>query len=92
MTEAMHEERSAAAELELQDYDFGYPVVDGSGWETETPGDEWTKPLFFQADEPGEPSLKGHFVVRFEPGTSNVAEAYGAVGGEIVGNRMSPRP
>lgn len=88
----LEEKRRQAAELELESYDFGYPVVDGSGWEFTTPGNEWVKPLFFQADEPGEPSLKGHFVVRFGDGIDEVQETYGAVDGEIVGNRTFPRP
>lgn len=88
---ALRASRQEVAEEECVNYDFGYPVLDGSGWEFTEPGEEWVKPLFFQPDEPGD-SLKGHFVVRFEPGTANVVETYGVVAGEVVGNRTSPLP
>lgn len=92
MTTDLDDRRRQAADLDLENYDFGYPVKDGSGWEWETPGTEWTKPLFFEPDEPGGDSVKGHFTVRFREGTAEIEESHGVVDGQVVGNPMGPRP
>lgn len=85
--------RNEAADVVLEGYDFGYQVVDGSGWERTIPGDEWTKTLFFENEEdPSGPTVPGNLVVRFETGSAAVEEAYAIVNGEIVGNPGSPAP
>lgn len=83
--------RQEAADEACESYDFGYEVIDGSGWEYTVPGDEWVKPLYFRNEEDQDgPSVAGSFVVRFSPSTSEIAECYGIVNGEMVHNGPPP--
>lgn len=75
--------RSQAAETVFQNYDLGEGVetVDSSGWERVTPGDEWTRSWFVETyDGAGgavaESSTSLTMVVRFEPGSHRVSDAY----------------
>jgi hypothetical protein len=82
--------RSEAAEAEWQGYDFGPEVVeDASGWESETPGREMSRPVYFRdAEDPDGPTIAGRFVVEFGADDSDeVIGARATIGGNDVGFR-----
>ncbi len=75
--------RSQAADTVFHDYELGAGVdtVDESGWERVTPGDEWSRLWFVEIAEDsdgGAISIPATLtmVVRFEPGSHRVTDAY----------------
>ena len=80
--------RSVAADESWLSYEFGYPVEDAEGWERTTPSDEWTRKVYFTADERGEPSITGSFSIQFEPGTATVKKASASCNGQDIGNPL----
>jgi len=69
-------ERSAAANTAFENYDMGDSIVAGvNGWESETPGREWTRSFFVENedDEDGDSTMET-FVVCFTADDS--AEIY----------------
>lgn len=80
--------RSLAADEAWLNYDFGYPVEDAEGWERTVPGDEWTRKVYFTADERGEPSITGSFTVHFQTGTATVDKASASCNGQDIGNPL----
>jgi hypothetical protein len=67
------EERRIAADNAFAWYDLGDQEVEGgNGWSAD--GDEWSQ-VFFVKDQPSE-SRREVFVVRFQPGLAEVADAY----------------
>lgn len=87
-SEELDTARSVAADESWMSYDFGYPVEDAEGWERTTPGDEWTRKVYFTADERGEPSITGSFSIQFEPGTATVKKASASCNGQDIGNPL----
>lgn len=82
--------RRSAADYEIETYDFGYQVVGVDGWEWNSGSDEVSKTIYFENEEdPDGPSIKGHFVVRFENGTAVVQDAYGSINGNDIGSRVN---
>lgn len=79
-------DRGVAANEAWLRYDFGCQVEDADGWERITPGDEWTRKVYFDADEADAPSIQGSFTVLFEPGTARISEAYALCNGQRIGN------
>jgi hypothetical protein len=70
----LHDVRKSAADKALAEQDFEADIVTGTGsWDADDPHDEWTCVL--SMDGLGENYICG-FVVRFEPGTANLCEAY----------------
>lgn len=85
--------RRSAADYEIETYDFGHQVVGADGWEWNSGSDEVSKAIYFEDEENLDgPSIKGHFVVRFEKGTAEVQDAYGSINGNDIGNRVSEKP
>lgn len=81
-TEQLNADRSDAADSAYQRYDFGDAVDNSDGWAYDIPGDEWSRTTYV-----GEDDLPATFVVRFEPGTARIAEAYAITGnGNIFGH------
>lgn len=74
--DGMHAARKEAADKALAEHDFEPSMVTGTGpWDTEGDrNDEWVCVLSMD-DPDGEPHACG-FIVRFEPGTATVIEAY----------------
>ena len=72
----LHDARKRAADKAFADYDFEPGVVTGdTKWDADDDRhDEWTCVLSMD-DEESHPYSCG-FVVRFEPGTATVTEAY----------------
>lgn len=87
-SEELDTARSVAADESWMSYDFGYPVEDAEGWERTTPGDEWTRKVYFTADERGEPSITGSFSIQFEAGTASVKKASASCNGQDIGNPL----
>lgn len=70
----LHDARKAAAEEALAEYDFQPDMVSETGsWDSDDRNDEWTCILSMDGAEG--PYACG-FIVRFEPGSAIVAEAY----------------
>jgi hypothetical protein len=68
--------QSEAAERAWLDHDFGdLTIKDSNGWEHVLGGSEWSRAFFEEAPNGGD-SIRHVFVVRFEPGTAEVVEAY----------------
>ena len=76
-TQSLFEQQVAIAEEYYQNYDFGSIVEDSSGWEGLSPGDELSRPVFLENEDPHQPSERVRFVVRFKDEQSiEVQEAY----------------
>lgn len=81
-------DRRMAAEEEVQNYEFDLPFKARSGWKFTTGEDQWSCPIFIEDPEnPDGPSVRGDFVVIFEPNSAKVITAYGTVGGNDIGYR-----
>ena len=84
--------RQSEADEVYANYEFGplVRVVEDSGWEWSAGSDEWTRMVYVDAEtgssvedgrnlddnKAGEPSQRLRMVVRFEPNSAKVAEAY----------------
>lgn len=78
--------RSRVAERIFEEYAFGSATVAAAnGWEIS--GHEWVRVLFFEADNPDDDSVKGHFALVFRPNTSSVVDAYAMIDGNLIGAR-----
>lgn len=90
MSVTLDDHRRKAADELFRSYDFDLQVLDMNGWESENPGTEWTRTVFFENDEgPESPSLKGSYTVVFEDENSAVVvEDYGMLNGDVIGNSM----
>lgn len=79
--------RANAAELSWTQYSFPVEIEDADGWEFTTPGDEWTRKVYFESEGQGEPSLPGSFTIRFKPGTDEIEEEVAMCNGQILTQR-----
>lgn len=91
------EMRRDAADRKFEDFDFGTSKVeDIKGWEYENDGDQMTRTVYFEnSEDPDADSMRGHFNVRFEPGSATISDAYGVLGGATFEDKPevgSPRP
>jgi hypothetical protein len=99
---SLNDRRHEAAQREYETYDFGENEISDQGsWEYLTPGNEWTRPVFF---EPNEDDLKegqalddldsvqGHFTVVFAEGSDEIVSAYGSINGFDIGRREPESP
>ena len=76
-TQSLFERQAAIAEEYYQNYDFVSIVEDSSGWEGLSPGDELSRPVFLENEDPHQPSERVRFIVRFKDEQSiEVQEAY----------------
>ena len=63
--------RGRIADEKLDAYDFGsLKITEMDGWEYTTPGTEYTKTLYIENDEEGEPTLRYNFHVNFKDNNS----------------------
>lgn len=80
--------RDVAADT-FESFDFSpHSVVDTSGWETATPGSEWSRTVFLDDPEnPGGDSLSASFTLRFvDDGSFELAEAFCLLDNHEVGH------
>ena len=57
--------RSKVADQFFESVDIG-DVADASGWEYESPGNDWGRQVFLTADEPGEPSVAAWLSIEWD--------------------------
>ncbi|MTJ93927.1 MAG: hypothetical protein F8N36_13875 [Desulfovibrio sp.] len=83
---ALEQRRRDAADAQADSYDYGYQVVGANGWEFTTPGQEWTRAVFFRDDSaPDEPSLKGTLTVVFaDERSATVSDVFATLNGEAT--------
>jgi hypothetical protein len=80
--------RLAAAEARFERYRFGaWEVEEAHHWHIDVLGDEFCRTVLFCAEAPGGPCLRGHFLVRFQPGGSSVVECHAMIDGCSIGNK-----
>ena len=77
--------RLAIAEAKFDSYDFGWAVEEVHHWHTDDGRAEYCRTVLFCGDSPGDPCLRGEFVVRFLPGRAIVDECYGMIDGCLIG-------
>jgi hypothetical protein len=78
--------RGDVAEEAWLAFDFGRDPCSSDGWEYVTPGNEWTKKVYFEPDDPDQPSLSGSFTVRFKPETAEISEQFAMCNGQLIEN------
>jgi hypothetical protein len=80
--------RLAAAEARFERYPFGaWEIEEAHHWHIDVLGDEFCRTVLFCAEAPGGPCLRGHFLVRFQPGGSSVVECHAMNDGCSIGNK-----
>ena len=80
-------QRLLICESRFERYRFGtWEVEEDHHWHFVAASDEFCRTVLFCADDPGGPCIKGHFIVRFRPGLTQVDECYAAIDGCYVGN------
>ena len=85
--------RREILEQRFTTYDFGCMIEGVDGWSTETPETEWTRTIYLENEaDPDAASLKGHFTVRFYGETAVVADEYGMLAGDIIGQPTTDLP
>jgi hypothetical protein len=78
--------RLATAEARFERYSFGaWEVEEAHHWHVALRGNELCRTVLFCADTPGGPCVRGHFLVRFQPGGTNVDECYAMIDGCSIG-------
>jgi hypothetical protein len=77
--------RLAIAEAKFDTYEFGWEVEEVHHWHTDGGTDEYCRTVLLCGDSPGDPCLKGHFLVRFLPGRPIVDECYAMIDGCLIG-------
>ena len=69
----MHQRRHEAADQAFAEHDLGdWQVKDSGTWQAD--GDEWSLPFFLENGD--KDSIREVFIVRFEPNSSKVVDAY----------------
>jgi len=66
-------DRQRAADRFYEEADIGV-VVDDNGWDTVVPGDEMSRDVFIEAEDPADPSIKRLLTITFEPDTAEFKE------------------
>lgn len=80
------ERRLAIAEARFDAYQFGWEVEEVQHWHLEGQGDAYCRTVMFCGVSPGDPCLRGHFLIRFLPGLAIVDECYAMIDGCLVGH------
>lgn len=89
MTDTLDADRNEAADREFEAYVFGdaSEPEGADGWERTSPGNEWTRTVWFAPYEGEGDSVKGHFTVVFEERSASISAAWASVDGNDVGRR-----
>jgi hypothetical protein len=78
-------QRRAIAEARFDDYQFGWDIEEAHHWHHDAQRDELRRTVLFCADSPGDPCVRGEFVVRFLTKRPFVDECYAVIDGCLVG-------
>jgi hypothetical protein len=78
--------RLAISEARFDAYQFGWEVEEVQHWHAEGQGDVYCRTVLFCGDSPGDPCVRGHFLVRFLPGKPIVDECYAMIDGCLIGH------
>lgn len=90
---ALDDRRQLAAQAAFERHDFGENLEpeDAGGWEWTTPGDVWTRPLYFpNAENADGPTIGGAFQVEFHPQSAVAKGAFASISGNDVGHQPAP--
>jgi hypothetical protein len=77
--------RQRAADAFYEQADIG-TVVDDNGWDTVVPGNEMSRDVFIEAEDPNDPSIKLLLTITFKPDTDEFEEI------TFDGEDITPRP
>lgn len=78
--------RLAISEAKFESYHFGWEVEEVHHWYVDGHRDEYCRTVLFCGDSPGDPCVRGHFLVRFLPGRAIIDECYAIIDGCLVGH------
>jgi hypothetical protein len=84
----MHElakRRLAISEARFDSYHFDWEVEEALHWHVDSQRNEYCRTVLFCGDSPGDPCIRGHFLVRFLPGRAIVDECYAMIDGCLIG-------
>ncbi|WP_162917292.1 hypothetical protein [Dongia deserti] len=77
--------RLAIAEARFDAYQFSWEVEEVHHWHIDAGRNEYCRTVLLCGDSPGDPCVRGHFVVRFLPNRPIIDECYAMIDGCLVG-------